>query len=69
MQDEILNKMMSYEADLNEIKNFLKILYNCVEDNNDSCYLQQFVKIIETKLDIFSENYEELNNQIFVLLD
>ena len=50
MQDEILNKMMSYEADLNEIKNFLKILYNCVEDNNDSCYLQQFVKIIETKI-------------------
>lgn len=69
MQNRILKKMIRYEADLIEIKNFLKILYNCVEDNNDSCYLQQFVKIIETKLDIFSENYEELNNQIFVLLN
>ncbi len=69
MQNRILKKMIRNEADLIEIKNFLKILYNCVEDNNDSCYLQQFVKIIETKLDIFSENYEELNNQIFVLLN
>ncbi|HIT92807.1 MAG TPA: hypothetical protein IAD11_07805 [Candidatus Stercorousia faecigallinarum] len=68
MQNKILKKMMCYEADLQEIRNFLQILYNCVENNNDCYYLQQFVKIIETKLDSFAENYEELNNQVWVLL-
>ena len=68
MQNKILKKMMCYEADLQEIRNFLQILYNYVENNNDCYYLQQFVKIIETKLDSFAENYEELNNQVWVLL-
>ena len=34
MQNKILKKMMCYEADLQEIRNFLQILYNCVENNN-----------------------------------
>ncbi len=69
MQNKILKKMMCYEADLQEIRNFFQILYNCIENNNDCYYLQQFVKIIETKLDSFAENYEELNNKIWGLLN
>ncbi len=69
MQNRILKKMIGYEADLHEIRDFIKILYNCVENNPDAGYLQQFVKIVETKLDSFAENYEELNNQVWLLLN
>lgn len=69
MQDKILKKMLSYEADLQDIKNYLRILNNYIENDNQADYLEQFIKIIERKVDSFSQNYEELNNQIWVLIN
>lgn len=69
MQTKILKKMLSYEADLCDIKNYLKILNNCIENDSQADYLEQFIKIIERKVDVFSQNYEELNNQIWILIN
>ena len=58
MQNKILKKMLSYEADLHDIKNYLRILNNCIENDNQADYLEQFTKIIARKVDAFSQNYE-----------
>lgn len=44
MQAKILKKMLSYEADLCDIKNYLKILNNCIENDSQADYLEQFIK-------------------------
>lgn len=61
--------MYNYEADIQEINDFLKVLQYSVEQNDDTYYLTNFVKIIQQKTEKFSENYEELNNQIWILIN
>lgn len=69
MNNNILKKMYNYEADIQEINDFLKVLQYSVEQNDDTYYLTNFVKTIQQKTEKFSENYEELNNQIWILIN
>lgn len=69
MSNNILKKMYSCESDIQEINDFLKVLQYSVEHNDETYYLANFVKIIQQKTEKFSENYEELNNQIWILIN
>ncbi len=64
MDNNIISEGFDLMADGNELQNFITILKDAVEQNDNSCYLLQFIEIIEQKLDNIIDNLETYNQKI-----
>lgn len=64
MDNNILSEGFDLMADGNELQNFITILKDAVEQNDNSGYLLQFIEIIEQKLDNIIDNLETYNQKI-----
>lgn len=64
MDNNILSEGFDLMADGNELQNLITILKDAVEQNDNSCYLLQFIEIIEQKLDNIIDNLETYNQKI-----
>lgn len=64
MDNNIISEGFDLMADGNELQNFITILKDAVEQNDNSGYLLQFIEIIEQKLDNIIDNLETYNQKI-----
>lgn len=64
MDNNIISEGFDLMADGNELQNFITILKDTVEQNDNSCYLLQVIEIIEQKLDNIIDNLETYNQKI-----
>ena len=65
-ENQITQQISNCETIFSEIENLLRVLKNCVENNDETFFLCDIIEVILDKLDKYDE---EFSNLIFLKLN